>query len=78
MREIPLAMPGASMESLSEAAGESGDEEAHLELWDLLTSATALLLMCFYVVYMSVHLLALSYAWVSAAPGIIRMSVAST
>ncbi|CAI8005913.1 Ceramide glucosyltransferase [Geodia barretti] len=59
MREIP------ALETMEEGAslGENGAGELHLELWYLLTSAAALLLVCFYAVYMSVHLLALSYAW---------------
>ena len=61
MREIP------ALERMEEGAslGENGAGELHLELWYLLTSAAALLLVCVYAVYMSVHLLALSYAWVS-------------
>ena len=46
------------------SGGEIEAEEARLELWQLLVPAAALLATCFYVVYMSVHLLALSFAWV--------------
>ena len=51
------------METEFVSRGESGAEETPLGLWYLLTSAAALLAMCFYFVYMSVHLIALSYAW---------------
>ena len=46
-----------AMERLSE-----DDEGTCLGLMELATFAGVLLLLCFYVVYMSVHLISLSYA----------------